>query len=87
MIKHDTKIMDADGVLKDVELVWDNCWLYNTIPGSKILRMLAEAEKLFHSLWREAGLSERRLLHADSRELATASASGQMNGLPVSREC
>lgn len=49
---------NANEVLKDVHLVWSNCFLYNNRPVDAAIRKLCRSSiKIFEQEWRKAGIS------------------------------
>eukprot|EP00192_Tetraselmis_astigmatica_P018720 CAMPEP_0117697012 /NCGR_PEP_ID=MMETSP0804-20121206/28992_1 /TAXON_ID=1074897 /ORGANISM="Tetraselmis astigmatica, Strain CCMP880" /LENGTH=235 /DNA_ID=CAMNT_0005511215 /DNA_START=124 /DNA_END=828 /DNA_ORIENTATION=+ len=50
---------DPSEVLRDVNHVWDNCYLYNSRPEDEEVRdMCQEAQQYFNTLWKSSGLGE-----------------------------
>ncbi|KAL4183994.1 hypothetical protein AMTRI_Chr11g157800 [Amborella trichopoda] len=58
-LEQGTKYMNSQDVFKDVQIIWDNCYRYNS-KGDYILDLMKRVKKSFTKYWAAAGLSCER---------------------------
>lgn len=54
-LEHGSKYLNSEGVYKDVQLIWENCYKYNN-KGDYIVDLMKRVKKNFTKYWMAAGL-------------------------------